>query len=274
MSLSSAQIAQFREQGYLAIESFWSARETAAMQAELGRLVAAGKLRNVTTMGDGQTHATDRLNLQICPIWPQSEFFRAMPFAPRVAVTVGALIGDPVLFHLDQIFLKPAGIGAGTNWHQDNAYFRIDDPLKGTAMWTAIHDATVANGTIKVIPGSHREVYEHERDGDSDHHIRCWPAESRAVPVELPAGGAVFFAYGTAHATGDNRSSGDRAGCAHHFVNAGASGQARGGFQVGKRPILSGPDASGGLAEWGVKVGGTWSARVAEALGEPERRAG
>ena len=267
MSLSPAQVDQFREQGYLALETFWSPTETRAMQSELDRLVAAGQLRNVTTNGDGKTPATDRLNLQICPIWPQSPLFQAMPFAPQVAETVGALIGHPVLFHLDQIFLKPAGLGVGTNWHQDNAYFRIDDPLKGTAMWTAIHDATVANGTIRVIPGSHRETYEHERDGQSDHHIRCWPDESRAVAVELPAGGVVLFAYGTAHATGDNTSTGDRAGCAHHFSNATASGTARGGFQVGKRPVLSGPEATGGEAEWDRRVAGTWARRVAEAVG-------
>ena len=26
-------------------------------------------------------------------------------------------------------------------------YFKIADPLKGTAMWIAVHDATVVNGT-------------------------------------------------------------------------------------------------------------------------------
>jgi ectoine hydroxylase-related dioxygenase (phytanoyl-CoA dioxygenase family) len=73
-----------------------------------------------------------------------------------------------------------------------NAYFRISDPLKGTAMWIAVHDATVANGTLEVIPGSFREHYAHRRDPHSDHHIRCDPPEERAVPLELPAGGIVM----------------------------------------------------------------------------------
>ena len=106
----------------------------------------------------------DQVNLQLCPMFPHSPLFRAMPFADKAIAAVQQLIGDPVVLHLDQVFLKPGKQGSGTNWHQDNAYFQIDDPLKGTAMWTAVHDATVANGTIHVIPGSFRTVYPHSRD--------------------------------------------------------------------------------------------------------------
>src|SRR5262249_21142577 len=155
-------------------------------------------------------------------------FFRAMPFAPQVAEAVGQLIGDPVVLHLDQVFLKPARHGSGTNWHQDNAYFRIADPLKGTAMWTAVHAAHVGNGPLRRIPGSFSEADEHQRDPDSDHDIRCYPDEHEAVSVELPAGGVVFFAYGVAHATGGNPTDADRAGVALHFINGDVDQEARG----------------------------------------------
>ena len=64
------------------------------------------------------------------------------------------LLGPEITLHLDQIFLKPGRTGMGTAWHQDNAYFKIPQPLRGTAMWIAIHDATVANGTLRVVPAS------------------------------------------------------------------------------------------------------------------------
>jgi ectoine hydroxylase-related dioxygenase (phytanoyl-CoA dioxygenase family) len=266
MQFSNAQITQFREQGYLAVPDFWTTREVAAMQAELEQLKQDGKLRNVATDGDGSTHSTTKVNLQLCPMYPHSTFFRAMPFAPKVAEAVQELIGDPVLLHLDQVFLKPGLHGAGTNWHQDNAYFQIDDPLKGTALWTAVHDATVANGTIHVIPGSFRTTYEHTRDPDSDHHIRCYPPEDQAVAIELPAGGVAFFAYGTVHATKGNTTPKERAGVALHFINGDVEGHARGGFEVGKRPYLTGEHASDGLREHGVVVAGTWENEVARVL--------
>lgn len=266
MRFTDNEIKQFRTQGYLAVPRFWSEREVAAMQAELERLKHAGLLRNVATEGDGKTHSKTRENLQLCPMWPHSDFFRAMPFAPKVAEAVRELIGDPVVLHLDQVFLKPGGHGAGTNWHQDNAYFQIDDPLKGTALWTAVHAASRANGTMEIIPGSFREQYEHARDPDSDHHIRCWPPEERAIPIELPAGGALFFAYGTAHCTRANTTDQERAGVALHFLNGQVSGHAQGGFAYEKRPYLTGAQASGGEREYGVRVAGTWDSEIERAL--------
>ena len=175
------------------------------MQAELDRLVADGLLRNVATEVDGTTASRQGRNLQICPLSPRSDFFRAMPFEPKVIDAARQLIGDPFVLFLDQIFLKPGKSGRGTNWHQDNAYFKVGDPTQGVGMWIAIHEATVANGTLHIVPGSFRESYAHERDPGSDHHIRCQVDESRAMPVELPAGGAVFFNYGILHCTRGNR---------------------------------------------------------------------
>jgi ectoine hydroxylase-related dioxygenase (phytanoyl-CoA dioxygenase family) len=274
MQFADDQIRQFHELGYVTVPDFWNATEVAAIQAELERLKRDGFLRNVATSGDGKTTSQEKENLQLCPMYPKSDFFRAMPFAPKVAATVSELIGDPVILHLDQVFLKPAHHGAGTNWHQDNAYFKIADPLKGTAMWTAVHDAHVGNGTLHLIPGSFREAYEHTRDPDSDHHIRCYPPDEGALPIELPAGGVVFFAYGTAHCTRANTTDKERAGVAFHFINGAVDQHAQGGFARGRRPYLTGPEASGGLKEHGVTVAGTWEIHVARVLSEAARLAG
>jgi phytanoyl-CoA hydroxylase len=265
MIFTDEQRAFFQTEGYLAVPEFWSETEIAAIRAELDRLKDDGKLRNVATAGDGKTESTAKVNLQLCPMWPHSEFFKAMPFAPKVAAAVESLIGGPVLLHLDQVFLKPAGNGAGTNWHQDNAYFQIENPLAGTALWTAVHDATVANGTIRVLPRRFTEQIPHERDPDSNHHIRCYPTEkeeSEAVHVELPAGGIVFFCYGTPHATGGNTTDKERAGVALHFINASQTGKALGGFEVEKRPYLTGPDAQGGAEVYGTDLRDTWQTYI------------
>jgi len=230
------------------------------------RLKRDGLLSNVATAGDGKTQSQIKANLQLCPMSPHSELFRALPFAPKVQAAIAQLIGDPVVLHLDQVFLKPARHGAGTNWHQDNAYFKIPDPLKGTALWTAVHDATVANGTMRVIPDAFTEQLEHTRDPDSDHHVRCYPDESRAQMIELPAGGALFFAYGTPHATGANTTDRERAGVALHFLNGDVDGEAIGGFEPGKRALLTGDQADGGVSTYGVQVAGTWENEIVRAL--------
>ena len=71
---------------------------------------------------------------------------------PEIHSLVAKLVhGDPVLLGVET-FNKPARVGTGVPPHQDNAYFKIPDPLKGTALWTAVHDATIANGTMNVVP--------------------------------------------------------------------------------------------------------------------------
>jgi Phytanoyl-CoA dioxygenase (PhyH) len=122
MRIRPEDVEQFRKHGYLGVPEFFSAREVAAMQAEVERFKRVGMLRNVATDGDGKTHSRVIANLQLCPMYHKSPLFRALPFDPKVVEAVRRLLGDPVLLHLDQIFLKPGGHGTGTNWHQNKPY--------------------------------------------------------------------------------------------------------------------------------------------------------
>jgi phytanoyl-CoA hydroxylase len=264
--LAVAQIGQFREFGFTVVENLFDARETAALQAEVTRFHSQGLLRNVRTRGDGATPSASETNLQLIPLYDKSDLLRALPFETKVTDVVTRLIGDSFILHLDQLFLKPARSGAGTSWHQDNAYFKIADPLMGVAMWIAIHDATIDNGTLHLIPGSHREVFEHGRDPYSNHHIHCPVPEERAQAVELRAGGAVFFCYGMAHSTRDNRTDGDRAGIAFHFLNSDFAAADLLKPDRTSHPYLTGPSASGGEREYGVTVSGTWRSEVDRVL--------
>lgn len=256
-SLTATQRQQFKEEGYVAVPNFFTEKEVAAMCVELERFKQEGLGRNVATDGDGTTHSTTRVNYQIIPLNDKSTLFRAMPFHPKIIDHVGQLIGTPFVRHLDQIFLKPARTGAGTGWHTDNAYFKISDPTKGTGMWIALHEATIDNGTLHVVPGSYKQTFEHERDPHSDHHIHAQVDDSRALAIELPAGGAVFFNYGTRANTTDK----ERAGLAFHFLRSDyiPTGE---GSERWKLVHLTGEKATGGEAEYGQRVEGTWEREV------------
>lgn len=266
MELSSDELLLFRTQGFVAREAFFNRLETVAIQAEIDRLLRLGRLRNVATDGDGKSPSAALKNLQLCPMYRDSPLFRSLPFHPKVVAAITQLIGDPYILHLDQTFYKPGGDGMGTSWHQDNGYFKIGDPMKGVAMWVAVHDANRANGTMRVIPGSYREEYPHSRDPYSDHHIRCYPPEERAVTIELGAGGVLFFCYGTAHCTGPNTTDQPRAGAAFHFLNVAYAQPSL--IEAGRdyRPYITGPDATGGTVEYGELVAGTWESEVEKAV--------
>ena len=132
-------------------------------------------------------------------------------------------------------------------------------------MWIAVHDGTIANGTLHVMPDAFRENLEHARDPMSDHHISCQVDEALAVVCEIKAGGVVFFCYGTPHCTKANTTDSPRAGAAYHFLHVDhfrRPEQKRGGYP---HPVLTGPEASDGTAEYGKAIAGTWPRHV-EAL--------
>lgn len=258
MKLTPEQLAQYRADGYTTVPDFFNQQEVMAMQAELQRLKDAGLLHNVARSGDGVTETTAVANLQICPVAPKSELFRSLGFSDKVVGAVRQLIGDPIVWQLDQIFLKPGGHGMGTSWHQDNAYFRIKDRRHGVGMWTAVHAATVANGTMHVIPHGDEELLAHERDGMSNHHIKCVVDESQAVPVELPAGGVLFFNYAVPHCTKGNTTDRERAGLALHFLREDAVVRPE-----DKIAVLTGANATNGIREFGKDQRGEWERQVA-----------
>lgn len=244
MTLTASQALHFQHNGYLTFDGFFDADETRAMQCEVDRWLHEGLPRDVSTAPE------QRQNLQLIPLFPRSSLFRSLPFAPKVISAVEALVGKPVVKILDQMFYKPARTGMGTRWHTDNAYFKLNDPLKGVAMWIAIHDATKENGALKIVPNAFREDFPHQRDPDSDHHIRTHLDENRAVHCELTAGGVVFFCFGTPHATNDNRTARGRAGVGIHFVNY--QHMAAPGKERSERIHLSGQRATGGKGEYGT----------------------
>jgi len=266
MVFKDNQIAEYRSLGYAVVEGFFKPREVEALRLELDRFVAHGMLRNVTTTGDGSTRSDSQVNLQIIPVFPHSALYRAAPFHPKVVAAVTQLLGEPVIMHLDQIFLKPAHHGRGTDWHQDNHYFKIADPMMGLGMWTALHDATVANGTMHVAPGMWREALEHTRDPFSDHHLHCAIPEEKALPIEIPAGSVLFFSYGTPHCTKANSTDGDRAGLAMHFLRADFAPEELIHPHRRERPYINGPNYSGGEREYGFRIDDTWEDEVERVL--------
>ena len=125
------------------------------------------------------------------------------------------------------------------------------------SMWM-LDDMTPDNGATRLVPGSHRTAYPHERDPFSNHHIRCYPPEEQAQTIEVAAGGAAFFCYGTAHSTGDNHSSESRTGMAFHFLHSDHTADDLVAADRDRRPWITGPQAAGGLKEYGVDVRGSF----------------
>jgi phytanoyl-CoA hydroxylase len=122
------------------------------------------------------------------------------------------------------LFFKPPGL-QGQAWHQDERFIPTRDrSLVGA--WIALDDATVDNGCLWVIPGSHRtgRLYptrDHGRPDEFDPTDESYAFDDdSAVPVEVAAGAVVFFNGYLLHRSLKNRSSRTRMALVNHYMNA------------------------------------------------------
>ena len=130
-------------------------------------------------------------------------------------------------------------------------------------MWTAIHDATIENGTIRVDKEFRNDVLKHRRDLTSDHHITCADSvnDSESIPVELKAGGVLFFAFNIPHCTRVNETDNSRAAVAYHFLNTKYYKDRAFPLPKGadwRTPVISGPECTDGMSEYDGEKVNTW----------------
>lgn len=121
-------------------------------------------------------------------------------------------------------FVKPPDF-QGQAWHQDEIYIPTRDrSLIGA--WIAIDDATIQNGCLWVVPGSHRSGYlypqhDHNNPDEFDFAQESFGFdESAEIPVEVKAGSLVFFNGYLLHRSRKNRSNVYRRVLVNHYMNA------------------------------------------------------
>jgi hypothetical protein len=145
----------------------------------------------------------------------------------RLPVLVDALttvIGPNVKVMQSMLFLKPPG-WPGQAWHQDESHIPTRDRSL-TGVWIALDDATVDNGCLWVVPGSHRSGVLHPVRSHDDPRFDPTPeahgfaGEEGAVPVEAPAGTAVLFDGYLLHRSFPNSSPGLRRALVYHAMSA------------------------------------------------------
>ena len=229
MPLTTTQRAQFQRDGYLAFPDILTPAEVTAARAALAKLVqqnsrTPGRLGQLLVQFEPVVPAGTADELKVRKLmW----FCAVNPFLdnlahrhPKIRGIVESLIGDhPILFQ-EMALIKPPLIGSEKPWHQDNAYFAVTPLDAVIGVWIALDAATVANGCMHVLVGEHKlgpRRHHHDRDCEIVPQ-RLDP--SRAVPVELPAGGAMFFAGLLPHMTPPNQSLDRRRALQFHYRSA------------------------------------------------------
>jgi phytanoyl-CoA hydroxylase len=225
--------AHYAEHGFALLADALTREEVAALNADALRLCRGdygeigGGIAERVEPADELTD-DEVLRRYLCIHFPHkvSPAARAALSAPRIVEGLVAVIGPNVKAMQSMLFIKSEG-KPGQAWHQDE-YFIPTRDRSLTAAWIALDDATIENGCLWVLPGSHRRgVIYPERDQD-DPRFDCsseaydFPyTDDQAVPVEVAAGTALLFNGYLLHRSLENSGRhGYRRALANHYMSA------------------------------------------------------
>lgn len=192
---------RYARDGFVVVDGACNPAEVAELNAESARM-CRGELGSIgNAPGFGPTESdVEIMRRYLCIHFPHKVsdvMLRAMS-NPAIVSVLNDVIGPDVKAMQSMLFIKAEG-KPGQAWHQDE-YFIPTRDRSLTAAWLALDDATVENGCLWVLPGSHRPgVIYPDREHD-DERFDCavelfdFPyRDADAVPVELKAGSAVVF---------------------------------------------------------------------------------
>ena len=151
--LTSDQVAEYHEKGYVVPDYGLSEETLESIRRDHDRLLAA--------------HPDFRDN---CPALLTYDLaFLNYARDPNILDMAAQVIGSDIALWNMSFFAKPAHNGKKTPYHQDGEYWPIR-PLATCTVWIAVDDATVENGCLKLIPGSHKDkrLMAHEQRNDPE----------------------------------------------------------------------------------------------------------
>jgi ectoine hydroxylase-related dioxygenase (phytanoyl-CoA dioxygenase family) len=229
--------AYFAENGFALLRNALSASEVAEINDEALR-ICRGDYGTITY---GHTDGPDRvpsdgagnsdedvLRQYLCIHYPHklSAAAERALHTPKIVDALVSVIGPNVKAMQSMLFIKSEG-KPGQAWPQDEFFIPTRDRSL-TAVWIALDDATIENGCLWVLPGSHRRGVIYPARSQDDPRFDCttesydFPyADSDAVPVEIPAGTALIFNGYLLHRSLENSGRhGYRRALANHYMSA------------------------------------------------------
>jgi phytanoyl-CoA hydroxylase len=226
MSTREAQQEFFDRNGYLVVEDIISQPQLEELRGMIDK-VLDGELKpeldesiddftiqyEPEVKDDPSVPRRDKVRVvfHLCHTHP---FFWNHATRPELLDVVENLLGPDITLYTDQMFVKPPHHGSEVPFHQDSAYWTPLEPPSLLSCWLAIDDATVENGCVHVLPGTHKQLLPHRTfDGPQSLGLLAEDMDtSGEIPVPLKAGSAMFHHSCLIHRSFPNRSDRGRRG--------------------------------------------------------------
>ncbi len=226
---TSTETALFRRDGYLIINGLLTDQQVMEARGNLSRLVAQADELGAHPSGyhldrePGTAADADReLGIRkFRDLGQADQFFWDVVRTPAVVERVAALHGTGCRVIQTMALVKPPEIGSAKDWHQDIPYFPLSETHTCVGVWIALDDATLDNGCMQVIPGSHHLGPVAHVQGPTGWRLEpalCAHLAPAVHALPMRAGAALFFDGRLLHFTDCNRSQRRRRALQNHYV--------------------------------------------------------
>jgi phytanoyl-CoA hydroxylase len=227
--ISEDDAASYRKNGFLVVPDALSPAEIDEVRKDAAA-ICRGYWGDVGALPDFDGTETDEEMLQqvlcIHMIHKISPVMHRYLAQRTMVEALTSVIGPNVKCMQSMLFIKSAG-KPGQAWHQDEVYIPTRDRSL-TGGWIALDDATVENGCLWVIPGSHKPGILWPQRSHDDRRFDCagetysFPyTDEDSIPVEVKAGSIVLFNGYLLHRSFPNRAdSGFRRVLVNHYMSA------------------------------------------------------
>lgn len=215
--ISDAQVASYREQGFLNVPGVLSPEEVGEQLAEGEKLLA----REKTELWEWN----DGLAMDWVPdAGLRSPIMSKLVHHPKITEVAERLAGSPLRLFKSELFRKPSGeASADTPVHYDEPSHPISGRPVTLTAWVALVDVPVECGCMTFIPGSQNVVSPSEED-DGMYPLERWPDLNWWPQVTNPmrAGDVHFHNGRVVHWAGPNTTEITRVSLATVYMDADA----------------------------------------------------
>ncbi|MFY9253706.1 MAG: phytanoyl-CoA dioxygenase family protein [Fuerstiella sp.] len=242
--LSAEQLELYEQQGFLVGPRLLNNVQIDALKSELAELTNPQHEGRDLWYEYHSNESTDASTVLFHALgsWRLRPAFHDVLWNAAFTVPASQLLGGSVRFWHDQLFCKPALHGGVVAWHQDYSYWTRTAPMAHLTCWIGLDDATVDNGCVHYIPGSHKwnllpitglagDMAGIKSVLNSDQ----WELFNNPVAVGLKAGECVFHHPLTVHGSFANRTPQPRRALVLNVVKDGVC-------SCSDEPLLGGTD--------------------------------
>ncbi|HEY0828869.1 MAG TPA: phytanoyl-CoA dioxygenase family protein [Bacilli bacterium] len=186
--LNDTQLEQYAEQGYIIFENLFTTHEMTELTAHIDKLDEERETE-LRLIGQQGISIPSQINFT-AHLVNQNEFINRFSMEHKFVDITTSILGPDIKLYWDQSVYKRPEANRDFPWHQDTGY-ALTEPHHYTTCWLALEDATIENGCIWVMPGSHHQgLLMHK---ETDVGKQCYFGEDPGIPVPLKAGSMVAF---------------------------------------------------------------------------------